>query len=183
MQDLFHAAGPADFQILNRPTGAQPKMYAAVAGGRVADCRCHLVPLLAAIFSGDMNLRADAHAVALRAYQLQQDPVVAGIGDVVQEFHFAAQYGDDHVDTTVVVNVPERDTAMGGFDLEIRAARLAGVLELPISKTAEDRVGFPVVAHGDEFTDVVENVGAGDEQIFPAVVVEVEDAVAPARHV
>ena len=68
-----------------------------------------------------------------------------------------------------------------GF-LEIGAGVGAHILKLAVAQIAEDRVRLFVLAVG-KHRDVVENVAARDEQVLPAVVVEIEDAVRPSGHV
>src|SRR5580704_5047670 len=102
LQHLFNTARPANLHILDEPVLSQAEVYSAVAGRGVSDRRCYLVPLGSAIFRRNVNLRADAHPVALFPYKLKKNPVIAGIGDVPQNFNRPAKNGNYGVDATIV---------------------------------------------------------------------------------
>ena len=67
-------------------------MNPAVAGRRISDRSRYFVPQRTAILGGDVNLRANSHAIAFRAHLFQKDPVVRVLGDVVEQFDLPAKY-------------------------------------------------------------------------------------------
>src|SRR5215469_14186334 len=101
----------------------------------------------------------------------------------IQWFVVAETLGNNRVDSTVIVKVAESHATMRGFELEIWPSRSADILELTLPKIPEDRVRLFVTAARVQQADVVHYVRTGDKQVFPAVVVEVEDAISPARHI
>ena len=121
VKDLPDAARPADFDLLDGGVFAQAEVDSRVTGGGVADGGGDFVPLDGAVCGGELDLRADGHAVAFCAGELEQGPVVAVGGDVVEEFGGAVEDGDDHVDAAVVVDIAKGYAAMGGFLLKVRA--------------------------------------------------------------
>src|SRR5215472_15640035 len=101
---------------------------------------------------------------------------------VVKILHRTVQHSHNCIDAAVVVDVAECNAAMGRGLLEIRACIRAGIPKLSIAEIAKDGIWFRIRAIGSQ-SDIVEDVSTRDEEILPAVVVEIEDPVGPSRHV
>lgn len=71
---------------------AKSEVHAAVAGTGVPYGGGRLVPLRLPVFRGDANCRAERHAVAFSPDESEKDPVIAGIGNVVEELNRSIQY-------------------------------------------------------------------------------------------
>src|SRR5579864_7572925 len=103
--------------------------------------------------------------------------MVACIGDVVKDLNLPTQHRDHSIDAAIVIQVAEGGATMNRFHLEIRSRRRTYVLKLSVSKIAKDRTWLRIFSAGGQYADVVENVGACDEQILPTVIVEIIDSV------
>src|ERR1022692_3025693 len=68
---------------------------------------------------------------------------------------------------------------MGRRTREVRASGGAYVFELPVAKSAEDRVRFGVMKMFRNGVDIVHHVAAGYEQVFPAVVIQIAKSMRP----
>src|SRR5215472_3354972 len=90
---------------------------------------------------------------------------------VMKDLYLTAQSRDDGIDTPVVVEISECCTTMHAFELEVRPGRCAGFFELPASQVTEDGVRLWIPPIGHQFADVVHDVGASDEQVFPPVII------------
>src|SRR5579863_2083636 len=84
VQFLLDSAGPANLNLLDAPVCSQAEVHARVAGRRVPNRGGDLVPLRIAIFRCDADLRANRHAIAFPAHQVQQDPMVVTRRDVTK---------------------------------------------------------------------------------------------------
>src|SRR5436305_1323223 len=115
VQHLLEAARPANFHILDHPVFSEAEMYTAVARRSVSDCGCCLVPLGGAIRGRDMDLRAQAHAVAFCPYEFQQKPVIARFGDIPQNLHRAAENADHGVNPAIIEEIAKSNAAMRGL--------------------------------------------------------------------
>ena len=108
--------------------------------------------------------------------------MVVALGDVVEKLDLPAKHSDHHVDASIIIEVSKGHAAVSRLDLKIWSGRGTDVLKLGVAEVSEDGIRFRVAARWDEFADVVHHVGPGDKQVLPAIVVEVEHAVAPPRH-
>src|ERR1700722_7619829 len=111
-------------------------MHPAVTGRGVAHRGSHFIPLRMAIFGRDVNLCSDAHAVAPGSDELQNYPMISGLGNIVKELNLTTQYRNYRIDTAIVIQVAEGGATMNGFHLEIRSGGYTDVLKLGVSKVA-----------------------------------------------
>ena len=96
-------------------------------------------------------------------------------------FQRSVKDSNDGIDSSVIIYISKGDSAVCGRHLKVGTRFAADILELAISQIAQNRIGLLILAIG-ELGDVIENVAAGDEQIFPAIIIEIEDSVSPSRH-
>ena len=82
----------------------------------------------------------------------------------------------------VVEDIAEGCSTMRTGNLEVGTGAGTDVLEFAVAEIAEDGIGFRVRLRRDGLLDVVHHVRASDEEVFPSVIVEVVNAVAPAGH-
>ena len=123
------------------------------------------------------DLCADPVTVALRPGQLQAQPAVRVGADVLPKFRRLTKGANDHVDFSIVIKVRKGAAAVRTRKIKARFQR--NVAERAVSKIREETVGLFVVRGSKKINQVVD-VGVGREQVFPAVIVEIEEAVAPA---
>jgi len=90
----------------------------------------------------------------------------------------AVQNCNHRIYASVIIYVSKGDSAMWRGQLEVGAGLAADVLEFAVSQIAQNRVGLFILAIA-KLRNVIENVAAGDEQVLPSVVVEIEDSVSP----
>src|SRR5580704_4100396 len=181
-ESLNGATGPSDLDLLDGRIRAEAEVDTRIAGARVADGSGGFVPLRTAVRRGDFDLCAKAHAVAACADESQEKPVPAGCADVSKQLYGFVETGDHGINAACVEDVSEGRAAMGAGNLEGRAGVGTGIFELAVAEVAKDGVGLGVGLGGDGLLDVIHHVGAGDEEVLPAIVVEVVGAVAPAGH-
>ena len=169
VQDLMSAGRPIDFH-LSLVGRAQPEMKAFVAGRKITaggggESRLPVYP----------HARAKAIAVAARAAKSDRQPVQFAAA-VEKNLSMSAECGDHNVLPAVVVEIAERGSARRGGD------GTAGISALEAAIVIHRQQGRLEIVQGRvDMLDVVEDMTLGDEQIFPAVVVEILEANAPAR--
>ena len=176
------ATGPGDHDFFDRLIQSEAEVNPRIAGAGIANGGCCFVPLHAAVGSSDADLCTEAHAVAARAYEADKNPVLASGADVAEELDGLIEAGDDDIDAAGIEDIAEGCAAVRCRDLKRRSGAGTDILEFGVAEIAEDAVGLGVGLRGDSLLDVVHHVGASDEKVFPSVVVEIVDAVAPASH-
>jgi hypothetical protein len=181
-EGLHSAAGPGDSDLFDDGVGAKAEVNPRIARAGVAHGCGRFIPLRETVWSGYPDLRAKAHSVAARADEVNENPMLARGADVTKELDWLLKAADDDVDTTSVEDITERRAAMCTGDLKRSAGTGTDVLEFAAAKIAKDAIWFRVGLRRDSLLYVVHYVGARDEEILPAVVVEIVDAVAPAGH-
>ena len=88
---------------------------------------------------------------------------------------------DDDVDVAVVVEIGEGRAAAGGRGRDRRTETLRDVLEASVAEVAVDDLALLVARLGLEPLDLGIDVAVDEEEIEPAVVVEIDEADAPAE--
>src|SRR5207302_3080649 len=122
-------------------------------------------------------LCADSVTVASGTNQLQDEPAVRAGTDVLPKFRRLAKRADDHVDFSIVVKIRKSAAAVRACKIKARFQR--NVAERTVSKIREKTVGLFVVGGPKKINQVVD-VRISREQVLPAVIVEIEEAIAPA---
>ena len=120
----------------------------------------------------NFNARADAVAIALRALELDGDPVAGVLGNVVDQRALGAEIHQERVDLAVVVVVGKAGAARRGAHAEHRAGLARNIFEMPFAHAAEQRVLL---------RDEVNEAAVKDEDVGIAVVVVVVNAGSPAH--
>ena len=98
-----------------------------------------------------------------------------------EEIGRVVQVVDDDVDVAVVVEVGEGGAAAGLRRRDRRAELLADVGEASVAQVAIHDLALFVAGFGLELADFRIDVAVDEEQIEPAVAVEIEKADAPAE--
>ena len=176
------ATGPADLNFFDESVWAEAEMNTGIAGTGIADGSRGFVPLGVAVGSCDADLCAESHAIAARTDEPEEKPVVAGRADISKKLDWLVEAGDDRVNVAGVEYVAESYAAVRAGNLEGGAGIGTDILELAVAEIAKDGVGFRVGLRGNGLLHVVHDVGAGDEEVLPPVVIEIKSAVAPAGH-
>ena len=96
----------------------------------------------------------------------------------MEELRRTVDDGNDGVDAAVIVKIGERHAAMHGGALKFRAGAGGDVFETLASEVAKNTIGQCRIAA--EVAIQLRKMREGEEQVFPAVVVEVVHAEAPA---
>src|ERR1700744_5985618 len=100
----------------------------------------------------------------------------------MKQLDLAVQQSNYGIDAPVIIDVAEGDAPMRPGHKKIGSGAIAHFLEASVAEVSKDRVSFEVSLAGNRFLDVVHHIGTRNEQVLLAVVVEIEDAVSPARH-
>jgi hypothetical protein len=181
-ESLNRAAGPGDLDFLDDRVRAKAKVNTGVAGARVADRRCRFVPLRTVVRSRYFDLRAQTHVVTAGADEAQKNPMLTRRADIAEELDGLVETRDDSIDAAGVKDVTKGRASMCTGDLEAGASTGTDVLKLPVSEIAEDGVGLRVGLCRNRLLNVIHHIGASNKQIFPTIIVEVVNAVAPPCH-
>src|SRR6476660_3220736 len=119
VQHLMDPAWPTDFYVFDPLGTTQAKVHPIITRGRVTyRCR-HFIPLLASIFTCNVNLCSDSHAIAFGPYKFQKDPMVPCIGNVAKELDWSVEHCHHSVDVSIVEQVAKCNSAVRGCKLEI----------------------------------------------------------------
>ena len=154
----------------------QPQVVLRIVAAAAAD----FLPLLA-VGGDEAHQRADGVAVRLRAHELQRHPMaLAGLIEA-EEIGRVVQVVDDDVDVAVVVEVGKGGAAAGLRRRHRRAELLGDVGEAPVAEVAIDDFALLVAGFGLELPHLGIDVAVDEEQIEPAIAVEIEEADAPAK--
>src|SRR5438067_3043253 len=146
-------------------------MHGPRARGGIAAAVGHVV-ILRAGFGHDLDARANAVAIALRALQLELDPVILAGTLVHPDFRRSTERAHDYVEASVAVQVAERRPAMPRRRARLKASLAGESPKLHSAEIAEDRVGLLdlQIGRGQRL-----DVPAGHEDVFPPIIVEVGD--------
>src|SRR5579864_9109018 len=120
-----------------------------------------------------------AVAIAFGADELHGEPVIVfcgwcGAAIVVKELGVFAIIADEKILPAVVVVVADRETATHARSAKIRALRFGCVDEISLASVAVELFFFFVGNFGMIRGDVVEDVAVDDDQVAPAVVIEIK---------
>jgi len=181
-QHLPDAARPCEFNAIDDPSRAQPKVHTLITGRTVAHSGRRVV-VLNAERSLHLDLCAQAIAIGFDPDQLQNDPVVAAAlkARVVHPYFRRTIQDRDHgIDLAIVVEIAKRRAAMRCWNRKRFSRLCTHILENHPAFVAKHTIGKcerPVrQLHG-----IIQNVGVGGEQIFVSVVVEIENPRSPRR--
>src|SRR3989441_12721004 len=128
------------------------------------------------------NARSHRVAVALGAYKLEVEEMIAAPALIVEEEWRVAIVGDDQIHISIVLEVRERDAPPGVRRREPDSRKLRDFSKLPVAVIVEQRVDLLVVNLRRDPLDFRIDVTVGDEEIQPAVIVIVEEPSAEAQN-
>src|SRR5277367_4379348 len=100
---------------------------------------------------------------------------------VIKQFGRAADGGNNHIHSAIVVQVAKGASPVRGTKLHIRSCQGAYIGEGAIAEVSEDGIRLPVVLQRIDI-GILADVGVGAKQVFVAVVVEVKNSPAPPAH-
>src|SRR5262252_4915840 len=147
-------------------------MHRARARRGVAYGSCYVIRLIA-----EPDLGADSIAVASRPDELQDEPVVRVGADVLPKLCRLTESAHDHIDFSVVVKIGKGASPVCAR--KIKASFDRYIAERSVPEIGEETVGLLVV-RGSKKIDQVVHIGICGEQVLPAIIVEIEETVAPA---
>ena len=113
-------------------------MRAGIARSPESGACGHDVVLTLAILSGQLHLRSNCHAVALRADQIEGHPVVRARGDIAEYPCSSVEHGDYDVHVAVIEEIADNRAPIWLRDLHVRACLRGHFLECHFSQVAED---------------------------------------------
>src|SRR5713226_2576587 len=129
----------------------------------------------------DSNLRSQSQPVAASTHQLKSDPVVGDRSLVVENHRQAIDVFDDHVDPSVVVEIPKSRAPAGLWDRHGRTDGIADISERAVLAVQKHKFALAILRACGQRVDLRVDVSVDDEQVRPAVVVEVDASGAPAQ--
>jgi hypothetical protein len=135
--------------------------------------------LLAPGSAGHVHHRADPIAIAAMAAEPDGQVVIAGGRDVAEDGGALADAADHDIDPSVTIEIAEGRAAMPGSSLKIISRKVADIDEAASARVCQYAVGLAGAALRESLHVVVDGSARG-EQVFVAIVVEVEDSGAPA---
>ena len=123
--------------------------------------------------------RANCAAIALGSFEPNLDPVVSGRRVISQQRRWLILIHHQDVDIAVVVEIPECATTAAVMGCESGARFIANLCKSSVPQIAKEdwlAARGKTAEHTLEFgIDVPRNV----ENVWPAVIVEIENAIAP----
>src|SRR6266849_10913793 len=188
--DIFErfdeAAGPADFEKLDRFGFADPEVHAEIVLRKITAAAAHFVDLrMQALLAGKMrdafDACADAAAIGFRADGFDFDPIVAGARIAAQKLGKIVDGVDDDIEVAVVVEVAEGAPARGDRRGDARPGVVGNIIEAPVAQILVKQLALRVAGFGLELLDFRIDVAVANENVGPAVVVHVEKPAAPAE--
>src|ERR1051326_9345375 len=105
----------------------------------------------------DANKRADAIAVAARAYKFHSEPVVCARTRVLPQLQRLAERGNNDVDLAIAVEVRKRAASMRAHNVESGACVRRNIAKLSTPYVGKDTVGL-FVRRGFEQVDFIVDV-------------------------
>ncbi len=189
----FGAGGPGDLDDVGLGALVEAEVHAEVVLRVVAAAAAHFVDLSHGLLElpdsdcgrggrGDGDAGADAGAIALLADEAELDPV-AGDRLVSQRRSCGRRVDavDDDVHGAVVVVVTEGAAAGGDGVVDAGAGEGGDLFKLAVAQVAVDVLMLGVGGVEVGAVDLRVDVAVGDEDVEPAIVVEVDEADAPAE--
>src|ERR1700756_4478941 len=181
--DLLHRSSsrPANFHRIDQSRVAQTKVHARIVGRREA-AAAQYVTTLGRFSCSHKNSGAHGIArLARTAYQLKLDPVVLIAIYIAQEGWSAVKIVHNDVYLAVVEEVaksgaPRRRHHCKPTPLHRRNEGEFATTDISQQQRSLSEAGAPVV-----IVYLFVDVTAGDENVLPAVVVVVDEAIAPAK--
>ena len=176
---FLQARRPGELDELHRRRAPQSEMKAEIAVRVVARTAHHLVDLRPPA-RGDLHPCPDGGAVRLGADALDQDRVLPVPAIVAQQGRRTIQVVDDDVDVAVVVEIADGAAASEIRRRHGRPRARRHVDEAAVAGVAIEQVRLPVGEVQLAPVQLRIHVTVGDEDVLPAVVVEVEEVHAKA---
>src|SRR5882762_2788236 len=152
-------------------------MYALITRRKIAAGSAY-GPHLLQVRRGHSHLRAYRVAIALVANELQNQPVVLR-GCLIMQYMDRPVVGNHHrVQTTIVIQVADSQSPSNPWLLE-RSSGSGGDVCESCAGIAREQHWFAIMGARQELLYRFGKMTLGNEQIFPAVVVEVKQARSP----
>src|SRR5216683_2966269 len=179
-KSLDQAAGPAHLHPINLCRSAEAEMDAHVVIGNVAGAAAHFVNKSArARFHG--NASADAVAVGFDPNRPKGDPVVPVARVVDQKRRRSVHVADHRGHAAIIPQVADRQTARRTYGRDPGPRRRGNIREGSVAIVVIQNPGLLEIAAEMLAIHFRVDVAVGEEQIGPAVVVEIEKRDAPAE--
>src|SRR5271157_212109 len=128
-----------------------------------------------------LDARANGAAVRLDADALDLDPVVVEARVSAHELRQAVHGVDDEIDIAVVVVVAEGAATVGVRNGDARSAILCDFAEAAVVQITVEQFLLGIAGLGGELFDFGIDVAVADEDVGPAVVIEVEPTASPTQ--
>src|ERR1043166_6070769 len=164
-----------DREAIDAVNGAQANHHARIVRRQVAPAPGDETrPALIAFLDDHLG----THEIAsLLAYESHAEPVIVlDLGDVAQDRDGIVHVADDEIEPAIIVEVAERHAAAEMLVVKVRPGALARVSKPPLDITQYDGR----LLHAHALTRVTDDVAIGDDDVEPAMVIEVHEGIAEA---
>ena len=176
---LFGATRPLDLNLADRLFPAQSKVQAPVAGRKVAAGRRYCRILHFSFGAGESNLGANRIAVALRAAQVENDPVIAIAAVIAQKMGGTVEIGDHDIDVAIVIEIAERGAPCSPGLCKNVTSRPRNIREL-VAGVLQQQRRFERAQVRLRHFDVVHHMAVGEKNFLGRVIVVIERVSSPA---
>src|SRR5262245_36787377 len=180
IQGVDHAARPSRFDRLRLRRLAEAEMDAHVVLRVVAAAAANLVDPRPAV-GFNLDPRANAVTVRFRADEFDRNPVVIRRRIRPQQNRKIVDRVDHDVDVAIVVEIAERASATGSRFDKRPADLLGDVFERALTLVLIEDFALRVAGLGGQLLDFGVDVAVDQEDVEPAVVVEIHEPAAPAE--
>src|SRR2546426_2846257 len=136
---------------------------------------------LSRCLSNAAQARADAAAIGFRADCPHFYPIISSSRIAAQQLGIIVHRVDYHVDIAVVVKISE-SAATGGDRLgDARPALHRDIFEAGVSQVSIEQLALRISGLGFELLDFWIYMPVTDQDVWPAIVVHIEESAAPAK--
>ena len=122
----------------------------------------------------------NARRLLLDAFKLKADPVVRWTAFGPKNGRSAFEILNDSFHSAIVEKIADRHASAHLRNLDGIACFFADVLESSIAEILEEKFGLEIMQIGAHLIDLGIDMAIDDEDVLPAVVVEVDKGIAPA---
>src|SRR6266849_6624216 len=174
------SAGPADLDPIDLGGGTEPEVDAHVATGNVTGPATNFVDERART-GFHRDLRADAVAIGFAANGLKRNPMIAVVNVVYQQHGRSVHIADDRGHAAIVPQIADRQSARRTHRRNPRPRIGGNIGEFPVAVVVIQNLRLFEIAAEVLAVHFGVDVTVGQEQIGPAVVVNIEKHDAPAK--
>src|SRR5271169_3759641 len=170
---------PQDFGLIETLMAAQPEVYAQVVLRQITPAAEDFA-YLHQVSGGSAYTRIQGQTIALYAFQLETDPMVLWASFGTQNHGLAHQIFNHGLHLSVVEKVAHSKPAADLRDLNRLSSQPAGIPEGSVPLIDKEKFWLQVSGGQVRAVHLRIHVPVDQEEILPAIVVEIDKGVAPA---